>query len=333
MDIIRHISGYVSLERGISEKDALLLETLDPSRLFELFTVTGRLRRQASGNKVYLCSIVNAKSGRCPEDCAFCAQSARYKTKAQVYDMMKTEDIEAVAKDALKNGAGEFSIVTSGKGVTDDRDVRAIEQSIKRVAALGLSSCVSPGIVEPQIIERWKRAGLERFHHNLEAAPSFFDKVCTTHRIEEDIEAVRAAKSRGLEVCCGGIFGMGESFAQRVELFMLLRQLEVDSVPVNFLNPIPGTPMENAPGITPLECLMTISLARLVMPAARVIVCGGREVNLRDLQCLMFQAGANGILTGNYLTTSGRPPGEDMQMIKDLGLEPAASSASPGQTT
>jgi biotin synthase len=324
MDLLDKISDTVTPEKGIEHELALRMAELDSADTPLLFAITRRLRAAASGNKVYLCSIVNAKSGRCSEDCRFCAQSARYQTEAEDYPLLDADRMLEAAKEAKRNRAGEFSLVTSGKGIKDPDEVEVMERAVSGTRALGLHSCVSPGIVARDVLEQWKAAGLDRYHHNLETAPSFFKEVCTTHDIEEDIEAVKTAKEVGLEVCCGGIFGLGESWAQRVELAMLLRDLGVDSVPLNFLNPIPGTPMaETAPGITPMEALKTIALFRLAMPKVRVVLCGGREVNLRDLQAFMFEAGANAILIGNYLTTTGRPAEDDLRMIGDLGLEPA----------
>ena len=324
MDLIKTVTEALSQGKGIDENAALMLDELAPAEVPLLFPLTRKLRQATTGQQVFLCSIVNAKSGRCPEDCRFCAQSARYSTDIKTYPLLSAEEMVDAAVDAKASGAREFSIVTSGKGVSDPGEVEAIGQAIAGIHSLGLHPCISPGIVDREALEQWKAAGLSRYHHNLETAPSFFPEVCTTHRIEEDIEAIKTARAAGLPVCCGGIFGMGESWPQRVELSLLLRELEVDSVPLNFLNPIPGTPMaETAPGIAPMEALKTIALFRLVMPGARVILCGGREVNLRDLQALMFEAGANAIMIGNYLTTMGRTPVEDLRMINDLAMEVA----------
>jgi biotin synthase len=162
--------------------------------------------------------------------------------------------------------------------------------------------------------------GLRSVHHNLETSRSFFPKVCTTHDYEEDVAAVRAAKAAGAWVCCGGIFGLGESPEDRVELALTLRELGVDSIPVNFLNPVPGTPLEGRRDLSPIDCLRIIAMLRLTNPTREIIVCGGREMNLRDLQALMFAAGATGTMVGDYLTTAGRAAEEDLRMLRDLGL-------------
>lgn len=325
MHLIKEIEACASRGEAISPDLALGLSVLDEKDAPLLFPAARRLRVEASGNRAYLCSIVNAKSGRCGEDCRFCAQSARYGADIKTYPLLSLEEIMSAAGDAKRNSAGEFSIVTSGKGVSDPGEVERMGEAISRVRDLGMDPCASPGIIAPQVLEQWKQKGLVRFHHNLESSRSFFKEVCTTHGYDEDVEVVRAAKELGLKVCCGGIFGMGESWEQRVELALMLRELDVDSVPVNFLNPIPGTPMaEAAPGISALDALKTVAMIRLLIPGARVILCGGREKNLRDLQSFAFEAGASGLLIGNYLTTPGRPPEQDLQLIRDLGMEPAS---------
>jgi biotin synthase len=322
--LISAIAETATPERGIDEELALALADLPDADVPLLFPVTRALRAALSGNKVYLCSIINAKSGRCSEDCRFCAQSARWRTDAPAYPLRSQSEMVAAAKAAWEFRAREFSIVTSGKGVIEESEVEEIARAIAGMRELGIHPCVSPGIVDEKTLKKWKAAGLAHFHHNLETAPSFFKNVCTTHRIEEDIAAVQAAKSQGLTVCCGGIFGLGETWAQRVELAMMLGGLKVDSVPVNFLNPIPGTPMaESAPGISAQGALKTIALLRLAMPRVKIVVCGGRHVNLRDLQSWIFEAGANALMVGDYLTTKNRPVADDLKMIADLGLEPA----------
>ena len=185
---------------------------------------------------------------------------------------------------------------------------------------LGLETCVSLGTLPPSDVEYLLSRGLRSVHHNLETSRSFFPKVCTTHDYEEDMAAVRAAKAAGAWVCCGGIFGLGESPEDRVELALTLRELGVDSIPVNFLNPVPGTPLSGRRELSPIDCLRIIAMMRLTNPTREIIVCGGREVNLRDLQALMFAAGATGMMVGNYLTTTGRPAEEDLRMLRDLGL-------------
>jgi len=321
MDNLANILTW-DFRHHLPEELALALGGLPTDQLFELFALTDRLRRERSGNRVHLCAIVNAKSGRCSEDCRFCAQSGHWRTDAPSYPLLSAERIIAAAAEAKARGARAFGIVTSGKGIESHDEVVELERAIAGVAALGLRPCVSPGVVFSDALARWKAAGLWRFHHNLETARSFFPSVCTTHDYEEDVMAVRRAQALGLSVCCGGLFGLGETWAQRVELALTLRHLQPDSVPVNFLLPVPGTPLEGASGLAPLECLRTIALLRLMLPAASIRVCGGREKNLRSLQPLIFAAGADGMMVGDLLTTAGTAVADDLAMLADLGLEP-----------
>lgn len=225
------------------------------------------------------------------------------------------------ARDAKQRGAREFSIVASGLTMRNRRELERVGRAISRIGTeVGMETCVSLGALGADDIAFLLSRGLRSVHHNLETARGFFPRVCTTHDYDEDIRAVRVAKAAGAWVCCGGIFGMGESDADRVELSMTLRELNVDSIPVNFLNPIEGTPLYGTSELTPFGCLKIIVMLRLCHPAREIIVCGGREVNLRDLQGLIFAAGASGMMVGNYLTTAGRPAEEDLRMVEDLGL-------------
>jgi len=323
MTALARLLAAAESEQPLSAEDALLVADLPLEQFLRLLPVTDRLRAKSFGNQVRLCSIVNAKSGRCSEDCRFCAQSARWNAGVDEYPLRSPEAIVAEAKPAKLRGAREFSIVTSGKGLRREAEVAAVAEAIRGIReGTGLFTCASLGIVEEKTLARLKAAGLNKYHHNLECSRSFWDQVCTTHEWEEDLAVVKRAKTLGLQVCCGGIFGLGESWAQRAELAVSLRELKVDSVPLNFLNPIPGTPLQNVTRLTPLECLQIIVLFRLMLPATRLHVCGGRQVNLRDLQSFIFAAGADGMMIGNYLTTKGRPVEDDLRMIHDLGLEP-----------
>jgi len=303
-------------------EEAIGLCSLEGADLFDLFGAANRQRERYFGRRVNLCAIINAKSGKCAEDCSFCAQSSHHKTRIESYPFVGSDKIAEAALAARKMGATEFSIVTSGYGIEDEAEVACVLEGIGAIRRdAGLAACASPGIVGESVLKRFKEAGLTYYHHNLETARSFFPQVCTTHDYDEDVEAVRHAKFLGIKVCCGGIFGLGESWKQRIELFLSLRELDVDSVPINFLNPIPGTPLEKRRDLNPLDCLKIIALARLLLPDKKITICGGREVNLRDLQCMMFFAGANATMIGNYLTTRGRPAEDDLKMIRDAGLE------------
>lgn len=308
---------------GLTVEEAEAFAHLAESALYEVLSVTEKVRRRHKGVEVNLCSIVNAKSGLCREDCTFCSQSVQYSSGIDTWPLKDTDEILKTALEAEKSGAREFSIVTSGTGIEKERDLESLERTLKSMSEKSaVEKCASLGILKRETLARLKSGGLESYHHNLETSRSFFPNICTTHDYEDDVEVVRTAKELGLYVCSGGIFGLGESWADRVELFQTLRELDVDSIPVNFLDPRPGTPLEGTSPLTPAECLMIIALARVMLPEKDIIVCGGRHVNLRDMQCLLFAAGANGMMVGNYLTTPGRDPGADMKMIEDLGLEP-----------
>ena len=308
---------------GISYDEGCALVNLPEKYIFDLLASAEKVRRFFKGDDINLCSIINARSGLCHEDCTFCSQSVHYATDVKAYPMVDSRDIVNTAKSAVQNGAREFSIVTSGTSVSKDRDMDILVDAIEKLKGeVAMERCASLGIMSRDTLQKLKQAGLQSYHHNLETAKSFFPHVCTTHDYEEDVNTVRTAKELGFYVCCGGVFGLGESREQRVELSVTLRELDVDSIPINFLNPRLGTPLEKANNLTPMECLKIIALYRFILPTKDIVICGGRQVNLRDLQCLIFAAGANGMMIGNYLTTMGRPPEEDLKMVKDLGLKP-----------
>lgn len=310
--------------RSASPEDAarLLGLTRQPDIML-LVAHANMVRQRFHGPDIDLCAIVNAKSGRCTEDCAFCAQSAHYPTAARSYPLMRSRDITAAARRCLASGARRFSIVTSGRGIAAPREFARITAAVAKLAALpGMRPCASLGILAPDQFARLRQAGLMRYHHNLETAASFYPRICTTHSFAQRAAAVRAAKAAGLEVCCGGILGLGETPAQRIELAFALRRHGVDCVPLNFLNPLPGTPLAGEPPLPPPDILKAIAMFRFVLPKTELRICGGREKNLRTLQPLIYLAGANGAMTGNYLTTAGRDPETDIREIIDLGLRP-----------
>jgi len=306
---------------GVAPAAARELMGIEDALLPLLFFGASRIREKCHGRGIRLCAIVNAKSGRCPEDCAFCAQSAHHQTQIEAYPLMGPDEILLKAQEAKAMGARRFAIVTSGKALSAkelDDAVQAI-RLIKEEA--GLIPCASLGMLTKEAALRLKEAGLNRFHHNLETAGSFFPRICTTHAYEEDLDTLRRAKEAGLQVCSGGIFGLGESPEQRLELAYTLKEMEVDSVALNFLDPIPGTPLESSQALAPLEHLRFMALFRFILPDKDIRICGGREYGLRDLHPLIFWAGASGIMIGNYLTTMGRDHQADLQMIQDLGME------------
>lgn len=306
---------------GITYEEGLEIAKFSDSDIFKLIAVTDEVRTHFKGTEVNMCSIVNAKSGLCKEDCSFCSQSVHFDTGVKEYKMMDSSDIAQAAIDAEKAGSNEFSIVTSGTTVTKDKDIAVLKDALSQIKDnTELERCASLGIMKEKDLKELKDAGLESFHHNLETSRSYFPQVCTTHSYDDDYNTVKRAKDLGFYVCSGGIMGLGEGWEHRVELAQTLKELNVDSIPINFLNPRPGTPLENAEELTPMDCLKIIAIFRLTLPTKDILVCGGRELNLRELQPLMFSAGANGTMLGNYLTTKGRASETDLQMIKDLGL-------------
>jgi len=319
---IADIADRIVAGGRITGEEAVNLTLTRGADLFFLFAEANRIKERFVGDRVHLCSIINAKSGRCPENCAFCAQSAHFETGVPIFPLVDEEQMVACAKEAQANGSTCYGIVTSGTGIAKGEELERICRAVRRIIKeTSIPPSCSLGNIDLTTAMALKEAGVTTYHHNLETARSFFPSICTTHDYEDDLETVRIAKKAGMKVCCGGISGLGETAAQRVELALTLRELDVDSVPLNFLNPIPGTRLEGAEFITPFDCLTTIALYRLILPAKKISVCGGREKNLRDLQSWMFLAGASGAMIGNYLTTSGRPPEQDWQMLKDLELE------------
>ena len=312
--------------QSISSDKALQLESFTHEELDYLFIGTDRIRDKFKGDDVKICSIVNAKSGRCVEDCSFCAQSSSFQTDAPETELMSVEEMVAAAKEAEAFGANEFSIVASGTKMDDRKELDKVIAAVRRIKAeTKLETCCSLGLMELDDLKELKAAGLDRCHHNLETAASFFNKIVTTHTYEDEVKAVQNAKEAGLQVCVGGIFGMGETFAQRVELAFSIRELGTQSLPINFLKPIDGTGLDHLETIEYYDALKTIALLRLVLPKIDLFVCGGREEVMTDKQEQLFSAGANGILGGNYLTTKGQDPKRDIEMIQSLGLTPIAS--------
>jgi biotin synthase len=311
---LRALSG-----EGITEPQALRIADCSREELLDLVSLSNRVRQEFRGSTIKLCGIVNAKSGWCSEDCAFCAQSSHHHTAARNFGLISKAKLLNAAKKAFRNGAREFSIVTSGKTL-GDKELSKVMDALADIKAVGLGTCASLGILGPEALEELAKAGLDKYHHNLETSRSFFPRICTTHDYEEDVQTVRAARDAGLVVCCGGIFGLGETARDWVELVSTLRELEVDSIPLNFHNPVEGTKLDDIPLLAPLDAIRIITIFRLALPRRDIVICGGREVTLRDLQCLVLPAGANGLMLGDYLTTSGRDPKFDMQMLRDLGL-------------
>ncbi|HET6459388.1 MAG TPA: biotin synthase BioB [Syntrophales bacterium] len=302
---------------AVSYEDACELAKLPEKDTMDLLFCAHKIKKMRGKEKSILCSIINAKSGFCSEDCAFCAQSAHHRTEIKAYPLLDEDEIVKSAIELEKGGATRYSMVTSGYMLTD-KELDVICRSATAIAReTHLTVCASLGMLNEAIAMRLAKGGIAVYHHNLETARSFFDNVCTTHDYDEDIITVNLAKAAGMKACSGGILGLGETWEQRVELALTLKELDVDGIPINFLNPIPGTPMGDRPLLTPLEALKCIAIFRFVNPDKNILICGGREVTLRDYQSWAPFAGANGIMIGNYLTTQGRNIKMDIDMVRD----------------
>jgi len=305
---------------GIDSDLALSLGTLSGPEIFSLLPLTNRLRRSHCGPKIALCAITNAKSGRCPEDCAYCAQSISYDTGVEIFPLIGVDKLSEHAHAAAACGVENFSVVTSGTAVDCGHEQAEIMAMLREIGKQEMGPCASLGFLDADMAVSYRDAGLKHYHHNLETARSFFSQICTTHDYERAVATVKTAKEAGLYVCSGGIMGLGENWAQRVELALTLRELQVDSIPLNFLQPVSGTPLADQPGLTPFQALLTISMFRLVCPTCDIRICGGRQRTLGDFQSFLFAAGANGLMVGNYLTTSGRQWLDDCRLLADWAV-------------
>ena len=304
----------------ISREEAIDLINVPDQDTMLLLAMADRIRQRFNGDEVDVCAIVNARSGRCPENCKFCGQSAHYHTGVTEYPLLSVEELVEAAKKAKAAGAVRFSIVTSGRGQSKADDFENILQALTRIKKeVGIEICTSLGILTPEQANKLKEVGVTRYHANIETAPSHFPDICSTHSYEDKMSTIQAAKDAGIRVCSGGILGLNETLEQRVEMAFELKRLDIDSVPLNLLNQIEGTPFENNESMTPLEILRAFAVFRFILPKALIRTAGGRELNLRDLQALALNGGMNGIMVGGYLTTGGRRPEDDKTMLKDLG--------------
>ncbi|MDP3790774.1 MAG: biotin synthase BioB [Candidatus Omnitrophota bacterium] len=296
-----------------SEISALLDMPLD-----ELILKAGRVRQEARGDELELCNIMNAKSGLCGEDCKFCAQSLRHKTQASRYPLKTKDEIIKAARWAKEIGAHRFDVVTSGATLTKDELNKIIEAVSQVTKEVGIDMCASLGKLDKDSLGRLKKAGVSRYHHNIETSPRYFSKIVTSHTFQERVDTIKAAKSVGLEVCSGGIIGMGETWDDRIEMALVLKELDVDSVPINILVPIKGTPLENVERLSPQDAIRTIAIFRIILKDKIVKIAAGRESVLKDFQSTAFMAGANGMLIGGYLTIKGRSLDDDKILIEEI---------------
>ena len=313
-------SALLDERRLLDEAELARLAAVPDESVVELAALAHRVRLAWCGPTVEVEGILSAKTGGCPEDCHFCAQSSRFDTPVRATPFLDTEEVLAAAAETAALGASEFCIVLAVRG-PDERTMRRILELVPLVRArTGLNVAVSAGILTAEQAARLAAGGVHRYNHNLETARSFFPEVVTTHSWEERAETCRLVRAEGMELCCGALVGMGESAAQRIELLMQLRELDPTEVPVNFLNPRPGTPLGDRDAVSAWEAIRWIALFRLALPGVILRYAGGREVTLRDLQAMGMTSGINALIVGNYLTTLGRSPAEDLQMLEDLRM-------------
>ncbi|AGW13288.1 biotin synthase BioB [Megalodesulfovibrio gigas] len=296
------------------EEAAVLLLDAIPQQPEAVLALAGAVARLTRPLEISRCAIVSVRTGACSEDCAFCAQSAHHGADSPAHDFLDAETIAAAACRAREAGATRLGLVAAGRGF-DPRELPAWQAGVRAVVQAGLACDVSPGIIDEAALRALREAGASMLHHNLEAARSFFPSLCTTHTWDDRARTIRAGHAAGLAVCAGGIFGLGESWAQRIELALALRELVVQSVPLNFLHPIPGTPMAHRPTLGKDEAAMIVACFRLLLPDAALRLCGGRHLCFPDVAARVqaLEVGADGIMVGDFLTTSGSAAELDVQ--------------------
>ncbi|MBC8318839.1 MAG: biotin synthase BioB [Desulfobulbaceae bacterium] len=300
---------------ALSERDIKALRALSCS---ELMAKALDVKLSKRGTSFSLCSIINAKSGQCSEDCRFCTQSSHYMTDAPSYPLKNENEIVAAAALAKEDGASRFSIVTSGRGL-GARDLGRVAEIVHAIRArVDIDVCGSLGILSAGDLSLLREAGMSRYHHNLETSREFFPQVVSTHTFEDRINTIRAAQQAGMEVCAGGIIGLGETEEDRISMALSLAECDVLSVPLNVLMPLAGTPMGHHPPVPAFDILRTIALFRLILPEAALRLAAGRESALGDFLSTAFMAGADGMMIGGYLTQRGRNPEMDRRFVQEI---------------
>jgi len=312
--------------RQLTQDELRALADLPDSAVPSLAALAHEVRLAWCGPEVEVEGILSAKTGGCPEDCHFCSQSAKFETPIMATPFLDTDEVLEAARETAKLGASEFCIVLALRG-PDERTMKRLLELVPLVKdETGLNVAVSAGILDADQATRLADGGVHRYNHNLETAKSYFPEIVTTHTWDERFDTCQLVRDNGMELCCGVLLGMGESVEQRIELLGQLRDVEPAEVPLNFLNPRPGTPLGDRPLIEPLEAIRWIALFRLALPTVILRYAGGREVTLRELQIMGMTSGINALIVGNYLTTLGRAPAEDLQMLDDLRMPIGALS-------
>lgn len=313
------LNGYI-----INREEAMQLAMIsneDEEVLNVLFDTANELREHFCGDYFDLCTIMNAKSGQCSEDCKYCAQSSHFKTGVEVFGLIKKEAALEEARRNESEGAHRFSLVTSGRGLKGNEIELLNLQNIYKYVKQNtdkLELCASHGICTKEALQKLKDAGVVTYHHNLESSRRFYGEICTSHTYDDRVNTIKNAQAVGLDVCSGGIFGMGETMEDRIDMAMDLRELNIYSIPINVLTPIKGTPLENVTPITPVEVIKTIAIYRFMMPKSYIRYGAGR-IRLGEYSLKGYRAGVNATLTGNFLTTTGTTINEDTKMIREIG--------------
>jgi len=316
--------------RPLTRDEVLGVAALPLDELTDLVALAHRVRLEYCGSEVELESLINAKSGACPEDCAFCSQSARFASEVDVYPFLDLDEVLGAARATRDAGATQFCIVVAVRG-PEERLLAKVLDAVDAVhAETGLEVACSLGLLTAEQAARLAAAGVRRYNHNLETCRELFPQICTTHTYDDRVETARLATAVGMELCCGGILGLGETLEQRVDFAFELAALGPCEVPVNLLDPRPGTPLASQSVLSPREALQAIALFRLVLPGVWLRLAGGRERVLGELQAMGLLAGANALIVGNYLTTTGRDPDDDLALLDALGM-PVAEGPGEGR--
>jgi biotin synthase len=317
-NIIEELKQKVLAGGEINRDEAIALS--ETENLDELIKAADEIREKLCGSRFDMCTIINGKCGKCSEDCKFCAQSGKYETSCESYPLIDTAEIVEGAKYNADRGVLRYSIVTSGKKLTDNEVDKMCESVMEIKKNADISVCISFGLINEEQLVRLREAGVERVHCNLESSRSFFPKVCTTHTYDEKIATLKAAQRAGLSICSGGIIGLGETMEDRIDMALTIRELGVKSIPVNVLNPIAGTPLENNRVLTNDELCRVVAVYRFIVPDGSIRLAGGRGL-IGDKGVKCFKSGANAAISGDMLTTAGITVETDMELLKNMGYE------------
>lgn len=322
-NLINEIKKRIVNGGEITKEEAIKLINVDHNNsevCDHLFDAANEIRKAFVGNKADLCTIMNVKSGKCSEDCTYCSQSAHYNTGVKMYDLLDYEIVLERALEMQSEGAHRFSLVSSGRGAMGEEFKNLVNFYEKLDQDTMIKICASHGLISYEQALKLKETGVKRYHHNVETSPRYYEKICTTHTYEDRINTILNVQKAGIEVCCGGILGLGETVEDRIDMAFEIKRLKIKSVPINILTPVKGTPLEGNEIVSPMEILKTIAIYRLILPKASIRYAGGR-IALGDLQEKGLHAGINGALVGNYLTTVGNNIPQDIEMIKKAGFE------------